>query len=87
MELCWHSPPRNQHAWPVGKIKLTDCHGAQGFGSNCCCQPVGTHAALSLPSLFSCTSVLDSMLFTPFTLCDRNVQEILREEIVNPLRK
>ncbi|KAM9200846.1 ubiquitin carboxyl-terminal hydrolase CYLD-like isoform 1-T1 [Mergus octosetaceus] len=70
-------PLRNEDAVSVlrGRMK-----GIQGHCNSC-------YMDAALFSLFSCTSVLDSMLFTPFTLCDRNVQEILREEIVNPLRK
>ncbi|NXJ67718.1 CYLD hydrolase, partial [Rostratula benghalensis] len=54
--------------------------GIQGHCNSC-------YMDVALFSLFSCTSVLDSMLFKPFPLCDRNVQGILRDEIVNPLRK
>lgn len=70
-------PLRDEEAVSVlrGRMK-----GIQGHCNSC-------YVDAALFSLFSCTSVLDSMLFTPFTLCDRNVQDILREEIVNPLRK
>uniref|UniRef100_A0A8C3U4Z3 ubiquitinyl hydrolase 1 n=1 Tax=Catharus ustulatus TaxID=91951 RepID=A0A8C3U4Z3_CATUS len=54
--------------------------GIQGHCNSC-------YMDAALFSLFSCTSVLDSMLFMPFPLCDRNVQGILRDEIVNPLRR
>ncbi|XP_066064511.1 ubiquitin carboxyl-terminal hydrolase CYLD-like isoform X1 [Chamaea fasciata] len=50
-------------------------------------KPSNSNPSHSSHSLFSCTSVLDSMLFMPFPLCDRNVQGILRDEIVNPLRR
>ncbi|OXB60938.1 hypothetical protein ASZ78_001516 [Callipepla squamata] len=70
-------PLRNEEAVHVlrGRMK-----GIQGHCNSC-------YMDAALFSLFSCTSVLDSMLFTPFQLCDRNVQNILRDEIVNPLRK
>ncbi|NXP41273.1 CYLD hydrolase, partial [Leiothrix lutea] len=70
-------PLRNEAAVRVlqGRMK-----GIQGHCNSC-------YMDAALFSLFSCTSVLDSMLFMPFPLCDRNVQGILREEIVNPLRR
>lgn len=70
-------PLRNEEAVHIlrGRMK-----GIQGHCNSC-------YMDAALFSLFSCTSVLDSMLFTPFPLCDRNVQNILRDEIVNPLRK
>ncbi|KFV98774.1 Ubiquitin carboxyl-terminal hydrolase CYLD, partial [Fulmarus glacialis] len=70
-------PLRNEAAVRVlrGRMK-----GIQGHCNSC-------YMDAALFSLFSCTSVLDSMLFKPFLLCDRNVQSILRDEIVNPLRK
>ncbi|XP_027764446.1 ubiquitin carboxyl-terminal hydrolase CYLD-like [Empidonax traillii] len=54
--------------------------GIQGHCNSC-------YMDAALFSLFSCTSVLDSMLFMPFPLRGRNVQGILRDEIVNPLRR
>uniref|UniRef100_A0A8C3MSZ6 ubiquitinyl hydrolase 1 n=1 Tax=Geospiza parvula TaxID=87175 RepID=A0A8C3MSZ6_GEOPR len=68
-------PLRNEAAVRVlqGRMK-----GIQGHCNSC-------YMDAALFSLFSCTSVLDSMLFMPFPLCDRNVQGILRDEIVNPL--
>ncbi|NXU93963.1 CYLD hydrolase, partial [Xiphorhynchus elegans] len=54
--------------------------GIQGHCNSC-------YMDAALFSLFSCTSVLDSMLFLPFPPCDRDVQGILRDEIVNPLRR
>nr|XP_009670788.1 PREDICTED: ubiquitin carboxyl-terminal hydrolase CYLD-like isoform X2 [Struthio camelus australis] len=70
-------PLRNEAAVHIlrGRMK-----GIQGHCNSC-------YMDAALFSLFSCTSVLDSMLFKPFPLCDRNVQNILRDEIVNPLRK
>ncbi|NXU79508.1 CYLD hydrolase, partial [Oreotrochilus melanogaster] len=69
-------PLRNEAAVQVlqGRMK-----GIQGHCNSC-------YIDVALFSLFSCTSVVDSMLFKPFPLCDRNVQSILRDEIVNPLR-
>ncbi|XP_064494880.1 ubiquitin carboxyl-terminal hydrolase CYLD-like [Pseudopipra pipra] len=70
-------PLRNEAAVRVlrGRMK-----GIQGHCNSC-------YMDAALFSLFSCTSVLDSMLFMPFPLNDRNVQGILRDEIVNPLRR
>ncbi|XP_061230218.1 ubiquitin carboxyl-terminal hydrolase CYLD-like [Neopsephotus bourkii] len=70
-------PLRNEAAVRVlrGRMK-----GIQGHCNSC-------YMDAALFSLFSCTSVVDSMLFKPFQLCDRNVQSILRDEIVNPLRR
>ncbi|XP_010007865.1 PREDICTED: ubiquitin carboxyl-terminal hydrolase CYLD-like [Nestor notabilis] len=70
-------PLRNEAAVHVlqGRMK-----GIQGHCNSC-------YMDATLFSLFSCTSVVDSMLFKPFLLCDRNVQSILRDEIVNPLRR
>ncbi|XP_057262665.1 ubiquitin carboxyl-terminal hydrolase CYLD-like [Pezoporus wallicus] len=70
-------PLRNEAAVCVlrGRMK-----GIQGHCNSC-------YMDAALFSLFSCTSVVDSMLFKPFLLCDRNVQSILRDEIVNPLRR
>ncbi|XP_071594635.1 ubiquitin carboxyl-terminal hydrolase CYLD-like isoform X1 [Heliangelus exortis] len=70
-------PLRNEAAVQVlqGRMK-----GIQGHCNSC-------YIDVALFSLFSCTSVVDSMLFKPFPLCNRNVQSILRDEIVNPLRK
>ncbi|XP_033921341.1 ubiquitin carboxyl-terminal hydrolase CYLD-like [Melopsittacus undulatus] len=70
-------PLRNEAAVRVlcGRMK-----GIQGHCNSC-------YMDAALFSLFSCTSVVDSMLFKPFLLCDRNVQSILRDEIVNPLRR
>ncbi|XP_051467342.1 ubiquitin carboxyl-terminal hydrolase CYLD-like [Apus apus] len=70
-------PLRNEAAVHVLRGRM---RGIQGHCNSC-------YMDAALFSLFSCTSVLDSMLFKPFPLCDRNVQSILRDEIVNPLRK
>ncbi|KAM8811324.1 ubiquitin carboxyl-terminal hydrolase CYLD-like [Eudromia elegans] len=68
--------------WNEGAVQILQgrMKGIQGHCNSC-------YMDAALFSLFSCTSVLDSMLFKPFPLCDRNVQNILRDEIVNPLRK
>ncbi|NWI55465.1 CYLD hydrolase, partial [Calyptomena viridis] len=70
-------PLRNEGAVRVLRGRM---RGIQGHCNSC-------YMDAALFSLFSCTSVLDSMLFMPFPLCDRNVQGILRDEIVNPLRR
>ncbi|XP_044150296.1 ubiquitin carboxyl-terminal hydrolase CYLD-like [Bufo gargarizans] len=57
-----------------------DMKGIQGHCNSC-------YMDAALFSLFSCSSVLDSLLFKPSTLPDGKIQETLREEIVNPLRK
>nr|XP_056710709.1 ubiquitin carboxyl-terminal hydrolase CYLD-like [Euleptes europaea] len=53
--------------------------GIQGHCNSC-------YMDAALFSLFSCTSVLDSMLFKPSLPPDRHIQKILRDKIVNPLR-
>ncbi|KAM4704733.1 ubiquitin carboxyl-terminal hydrolase CYLD-like [Rhinophrynus dorsalis] len=54
--------------------------GIQGHCNSC-------YMDAALFSLFSCSSVLDSLLFKPSALPTGHIQRILREEIVNPLRK
>ncbi|XP_054840309.1 ubiquitin carboxyl-terminal hydrolase CYLD-like [Eublepharis macularius] len=54
--------------------------GIQGHCNSC-------YMDAALFSLFSCTSVLDSMLFKPSLPPDRHIQKILRDKIVNPLRQ
>ncbi|XP_028591858.2 ubiquitin carboxyl-terminal hydrolase CYLD-like [Podarcis muralis] len=54
--------------------------GIQGHCNSC-------YMDAALFSLFSCTSVLDSMLFKPSLPPDGHVQNILRDKIVNPLRQ
>ncbi|XP_029448043.1 ubiquitin carboxyl-terminal hydrolase CYLD-like [Rhinatrema bivittatum] len=73
-----NSPPlRNGLAVKLlqGRMK-----GIQGHCNSC-------YMDAALFSLFSCTSVLDSMLFKPSQPADEHIQEILRNEIVNPLRR
>ncbi|XP_073536184.1 ubiquitin carboxyl-terminal hydrolase CYLD-like [Phyllobates terribilis] len=57
-----------------------DMKGIQGHCNSC-------YMDAALFSLFSCSSVLDSLLFKPSSLPNGKIQETLREEIVNPLRK
>ncbi|XP_063307041.1 ubiquitin carboxyl-terminal hydrolase CYLD-like [Pelobates fuscus] len=60
----------------LGRMK-----GIQGHCNSC-------YMDAALFSLFSCSSVLDSLLFKPSTcLPDGHIQRILRENIVYPLRK
>ncbi|XP_077207437.1 ubiquitin carboxyl-terminal hydrolase CYLD-like isoform X2 [Paroedura picta] len=54
--------------------------GIQGHCNSC-------YMDAALFSLFSCTSVMDSMLFKPSLPPDRHIQRILRDKIVNPLRQ
>ncbi|KAG8134047.1 hypothetical protein E2320_011812 [Naja naja] len=54
--------------------------GIQGHCNSC-------YMDAALFSLFSCTSVLDSMLYKPSLPADGLIQEILRDKIVNPLRQ
>ncbi|XP_053571403.1 ubiquitin carboxyl-terminal hydrolase CYLD isoform X1 [Bombina bombina] len=54
--------------------------GIQGHCNSC-------YMDAALFSLFSCSSVLDSLLFKPSSITDGHIQRILREEIVNPLRR
>ncbi|XP_062987266.1 ubiquitin carboxyl-terminal hydrolase CYLD-like [Elgaria multicarinata webbii] len=54
--------------------------GIQGHCNSC-------YMDAALFSLFSCTSVLDSMLFKPSLQTNGHVQKILRDKIVNPLRQ
>ncbi|XP_077127475.1 ubiquitin carboxyl-terminal hydrolase CYLD-like [Ranitomeya variabilis] len=57
-----------------------DMKGIQGHCNSC-------YMDAALFSLFSCSSVLDSLLFKPSSLPNGKIQQTLREEIVNPLRK
>ncbi|KAK7888632.1 hypothetical protein WMY93_024192 [Mugilogobius chulae] len=59
----------------VGKMK-----GVQGHHNSC-------YMDSALFSLFSCSSVLDSLLFKPTSPQDAEVQKILLQDIVNPLRR
>ncbi|XP_074842680.1 ubiquitin carboxyl-terminal hydrolase CYLD-like [Carettochelys insculpta] len=73
-----NSPPlRNGTAVCVLKGRM---RGIQGHCNSC-------YMDAALFSLFSCTSVLDSMLFKPTLPPSGNIQKILRDEIVNPLRR
>ncbi|XP_069813102.1 ubiquitin carboxyl-terminal hydrolase CYLD-like isoform X2 [Dendropsophus ebraccatus] len=57
-----------------------DMKGIQGHCNSC-------YMDAALFSLFSCSSVLDSLLFKPSSHPDGKIQQTLREEIVNPLRR
>ncbi|XP_075067714.1 ubiquitin carboxyl-terminal hydrolase CYLD-like isoform X2 [Mixophyes fleayi] len=57
-----------------------DMRGIQGHCNSC-------YMDAALFSLFSCSSVLDCLLFKPSSLPNGEIQQTLREEIVNPLRK
>ncbi|XP_053322008.1 ubiquitin carboxyl-terminal hydrolase CYLD-like [Spea bombifrons] len=59
----------------LGRMK-----GIQGHCNSC-------YMDAALFSLFSCSSVLDSLLFKPSSVPDGHIQRILREKIVNPLRR
>ncbi|XP_061463089.1 ubiquitin carboxyl-terminal hydrolase CYLD-like [Rhineura floridana] len=73
-----NSPPlRNDVAVNVLQGRM---RGIQGHCNSC-------YMDAALFSLFSCTSVLDSMLFKPSLPPDVHVQKILRDKIVNPLRQ
>ncbi|XP_072377151.1 ubiquitin carboxyl-terminal hydrolase CYLD [Diabrotica undecimpunctata] len=58
--------------------------GIQGHHNSC-------YLDVTLFAMFTYTSVFDSILFRPKNMCDiddyEEVQRVLREEIVNPLRK
>lgn len=58
--------------------------GIQGHHNSC-------YLDATLFAMFACTSVFDSLLFRPPSRCDieryEDVQKVLREEIVNPLRQ
>ncbi|XP_039224646.1 ubiquitin carboxyl-terminal hydrolase CYLD-like isoform X1 [Crotalus tigris] len=73
-----NSPPlRDDVAVNVLKGRM---RGIQGHCNSC-------YMDAALFSLFSCTSVLDSMLYKPPHPADGRIQEILRDKIVNPLRQ
>ncbi|GCC19900.1 hypothetical protein chiPu_0018607 [Chiloscyllium punctatum] len=70
-------PPRNEEAVRVLEGRM---RGIQGHCNSC-------YMDTALFSLFSCTLVLDSMLHKSISPQCRHIQRILREEIVNPLRR
>ncbi|XP_032079128.1 ubiquitin carboxyl-terminal hydrolase CYLD-like [Thamnophis elegans] len=73
-----NSPPlRDEVAVSVLRGRM---RGIQGHCNSC-------YMDAALFSLFSCTSVLDSMLYKPSLPADGRIQEILRDKIVNPLRQ
>ncbi|GCB81925.1 hypothetical protein scyTo_0022254, partial [Scyliorhinus torazame] len=69
-------PPRNEEAF---RILAGRMRGIQGHCNSC-------YMDSALFSLFSCTLVLDSMLYKSTNHQFGHIQRILREEIVNPLR-
>ncbi|KAL8181532.1 UNVERIFIED_CONTAM: hypothetical protein K2H54_005348 [Gekko kuhli] len=78
LEVQSNSPPlRDDLAVHVLRGRM---RGIQGHCNSC-------YMDAALFSLFSCTSVLDSMLFKPSLPPDRHIQRILRDKIVNPLRQ
>ncbi|XP_060681194.1 ubiquitin carboxyl-terminal hydrolase CYLD [Hemiscyllium ocellatum] len=70
-------PPRNEEAVRVLEGRM---RGIQGHCNSC-------YMDTALFSLFSCTLVLDSMLHKSTSPQCGHIQRILREEIVNPLRR
>ncbi|XP_018123786.2 ubiquitin carboxyl-terminal hydrolase CYLD [Xenopus laevis] len=70
-------PPQGARAVDIleGRMK-----GIQGHCNSC-------YMDAALFSLFSCSSILDSLLYKPSSAPNGNIQRILREDIVNPLRK
>ncbi|KAJ7338217.1 hypothetical protein JRQ81_010916 [Phrynocephalus forsythii] len=62
------------------KVLSGRMRGIQGHCNSC-------YMDAALFSLFSCTSVLDSMLYKPPFPPEAHVQRILRDKIVNPLRQ
>uniref|UniRef100_A0A8C9R206 Ubiquitin carboxyl-terminal hydrolase CYLD n=1 Tax=Scleropages formosus TaxID=113540 RepID=A0A8C9R206_SCLFO len=63
----------------VLKMLMGDMKGIQGHCNSC-------YMDSALFSLFSCSSVLDSLLFMSVPQEDAQIQNILLQEIVNPLR-
>ncbi|XP_023700497.2 ubiquitin carboxyl-terminal hydrolase CYLD isoform X1 [Paramormyrops kingsleyae] len=63
----------------VQQLLIGNMKGIQGHCNSC-------YMDAALFSLFSCSSVLDSLLFKSAGSVDQSVQTILREDIVNPLR-
>nr|XP_006131743.1 ubiquitin carboxyl-terminal hydrolase CYLD-like isoform X2 [Pelodiscus sinensis] len=76
-QVLANSPLENGAAVQVLQGRM---RGIQGHCNSC-------YMDAALFSLFSCTSVLDSMLFKPSLPPSGHVQKILRDEIVNPLRR
>ncbi|XP_047444344.1 ubiquitin carboxyl-terminal hydrolase CYLD [Mugil cephalus] len=63
----------------VNHLLIGRMRGIQGHHNSC-------YMDVALFSLFSCSSVLDSMLFKSTTPQDAPIQKTLRYDIVNPLR-
>lgn len=70
-------PPRDQDAVRILQGRM---RGIQGHCNSC-------YMDSALFSLFSCSMVLDSMLYKTTFHHNADIQQILREEIVNPLRR
>ncbi|XP_066481352.1 ubiquitin carboxyl-terminal hydrolase CYLD-like isoform X2 [Tiliqua scincoides] len=77
-EVLSNSPPLREDA--AVRVLQGRMRGIQGHCNSC-------YMDAALFSLFSCTSVLDSMLYKPSLPPDEHVQKILRDKIVNPLRQ
>lgn len=71
------APPREEEAVRVLQGRM---RGIQGHCNSC-------YMDAALFSLFSCSMVLDSMLYKTTARHNAQLQQILREEIVNPLRR
>ncbi|XP_063777289.1 ubiquitin carboxyl-terminal hydrolase CYLD-like isoform X2 [Pseudophryne corroboree] len=71
-------PPLQEQA--AVEVLEGDMRGIQGHCNSC-------YMDAALFSLFSCSSILDSLLFKPSYFPNGQIQQTLREEIVNPLRK
>ncbi|KAJ6661517.1 hypothetical protein lerEdw1_014427 [Lerista edwardsae] len=88
-EVLSNSPPLRDEA--AVRVLQGQMRGIQGHCNSCYMDAAlfsrVTGRLLSRHSLFSCTSVLDSMLFKPSLPPDGHVQKILRDKIVNPLRQ
>lgn len=70
-------PPRSEDAVRILQGRM---RGIQGHCNSC-------YMDSALFSLFSCSMVLDSLLYKTTTQHNAHIQQILREEIVNPLRR
>ncbi|XP_072110542.1 ubiquitin carboxyl-terminal hydrolase CYLD-like [Mobula birostris] len=70
-------PPRSEDAVRILQGRM---RGIQGHCNSC-------YMDSALFSLFSCSMVLDSLLYKSTTHHNAHIQQILREEIVNPLRR
>ncbi|XP_072263127.1 ubiquitin carboxyl-terminal hydrolase CYLD-like isoform X1 [Pyxicephalus adspersus] len=78
LEDNFKDPPPIRECDALVKI-IGQCNGIQGHYNSC-------YLDTTLFSLFTFSSVLDYILRSP-DVCDAKVQRILREDIVNPLRR